>query len=336
MKQKDRVCCIILNWNSPDHTIACLTSLKSQDLAPDTIIVCDNASTDNSGRQIRGWASQAFDHEQEVQVLTAQAVRQKRFPRKGRLPEFVFIQNSENQGFARGNNLCIQWALARESYSFIWMLNADTRPAHSALPCLHRCAQARKKVGIWGSTVCSAQKPDVLQCAAGCTYTPWNTLIRPVLGGVKVSHAINIQKDPHLDYIIGASMFLKVDALEHVGYLCEDFFLFYEELDLCFRLNKFGYELGWCRESRVYHHGGTTFEAQAAATKARQRRIAYHETLSTLIYTHRYYPQFLLLVLLARLAGKFCCLLKRGQLKLMGPLLRAYVDFVAGNWKKTA
>lgn len=332
MESKKRVCCILLNWNSPDHTKACLTSLARQVRPPDTIVVCDNGSTDGSGRQILSWVQRLFPKQLEVLVLKGQDVRQSRFPKNGHLPGFVFIQNDKNQGFAVGNNLCLKWALTRRGYSFIWMLNPDTWVQDDALQALLRCAESGKKAAVWGSTVCFADKPHILQCAAGYTYTPWNTLIRPVLGGEHISKALGAAAEPSLDYILGASMFLKVELLQKIGGLCEDLTLFYEELDLCNRAKKAGYGLGWCRASLVYHHSGTSFKAQSAAVRSHLRKIAYHETLSTLVYTQKFYAHLLPWVIGLRLGGKFCCLVKRRQLFLFKPVLKACVDLISGRW----
>ena len=264
--------------------------------------------------------------------MTAQAVDQKKIPKQEILPKFVFIQNSSNQGFARGNNLGLKWALAQKSYSYIWLLNPDTWIENGALQSLLKCAASRHTVGVWGSSVCLAGQPEILQCAGGYNYTSWNSVIHPVFGGAKLSQALKAPVEPSLDYISGASMFIKAQLFDEIGLLCEDYFLFYEELDLCDRAKRFGYKLGWCRKSIVYHHGGTSFETQAKGTGSRLRNIAYHETLSTLIYTRKFYPCRLPLILLIRIAGKFFCLLRRRQLFLMRSALRAGRDFLTGKY----
>jgi GT2 family glycosyltransferase len=337
MNQNNKVCCIIVNWNTPDLTTACLKSLNTQALAPDTIVVCDNGSTDGfSSQMIRAWAGRFFTQGQEIQDLTAQAVLQKTFPKPRNLPKFVFIQNSGNQGFAMGNNLGVKWALTQQGYSYIWLLNPDTWTEADALQSLLCCAALREEVGIWGSTVCLAQQPDILQCAGGYAYTPWSSIIRPALGGTNLFKALNASNEPSLDYIAGASMFIKSRVLIKIGYLCEDYFLFYEELDLCSRAMQAGYELGWCRKSIVYHYGGTSFETQAKASSSRLRAIAYHETLSAFIYTRKFYPHLLPLTMLIRLWGKLYRLIQRRQLFLMSPVLRACRDFLTGKWNGKA
>lgn len=328
MAQKNTVCCIIVNWNTPGFTQSCLDSLKSQVPPLDTIIVCDNASTDDSNTQICAWARQVFPEKNAVRELTARAVDSGNFPQKQGPPKFVFIQNSSNQGFARGNNLGIKWALAQKIYSYIWLLNPDTFLEKGALHALLLCGESRQSVGIWGSTVCLAHQPDTLQCAAGYTYTAWSSVIRPFLGGVSLKPALKTPVEPSLGYIFGASMFIKTRLLQEIGYLSEAYFLFYEELDLCSRARQAGYELGWCRQSIVYHHGGTGFESQTEADDAELCKITYHETLSTFIFTRKFYPHLLPLVLLIRVTGKFFCLAPRRQTGLMRPVLRACRDFL--------
>ncbi|MCS6862682.1 MAG: glycosyltransferase, partial [Abditibacteriales bacterium] len=98
MKAADapQVSVLVLNWNGKADTLECLESLRRVDYPNFEIIVVDNASTDDSVAAIR----QAY-------------------------PELVILQNSDNLGYAEGNNVGIRYAKARGS-DYVFILNNDT------------------------------------------------------------------------------------------------------------------------------------------------------------------------------------------------------------------
>ena len=86
-----RVYCVVINWNGWRDTVACLGSLVAQDYPSLTMLVVDNASTDDSVARIR----EAF-------------------------PGIELLQSDENRGFAAGSNVGIRRALEKDA-EFVWL-----------------------------------------------------------------------------------------------------------------------------------------------------------------------------------------------------------------------
>lgn len=336
---------IVLNWQGWEDTLVCLESLRQLTYrGPISLIVCDNASTNDSFSHILNWAKQYYRSTQmaifpqpPLELLTSFAttsIESYFEPQKAKvvpsLPSysFILIQTAANRGFAGGNNVGIRYALLTQAYQYLWILNNDTKVAPEALAALYDCATAQPQIALWGSTILDYVQSDQVQCAGGCRYFPVLTMFKPVLGGY--SWSVLKQQPPasvKLDYVAGAAMFLRVTAMERVGLLNEEYFLFYEELDYTQRLKRQGYQIGWCPQSLVYHKGSASVGNTTAGSREQLRRANYYENLSTLKYTANFHPKLLPLVIILRFILKSLVLLKRGDFYLFPPLWQAYRDF---------
>ncbi|WP_240730888.1 glycosyltransferase family 2 protein [Deinococcus sp. S9] len=132
-----RVGIVILNWNGWQDTVECLNSLQGLSYPNFEIIVVDNASTNDSVKQIR-----------------------KRFP------NIHVIESPDNGGFAKGNNLGIK-AFMAAGVDYIWLLNNDTTVSTLALTEMVRLAQNDQRLGIVGSVLYEYDRPGVIQAWGG-------------------------------------------------------------------------------------------------------------------------------------------------------------------------
>ncbi|MEA3487106.1 MAG: glycosyltransferase family 2 protein [Thermodesulfobacteriota bacterium] len=316
------VCAIILNWNRWRDTVECLDSLLLSKPAIKTIIVCDNGSSDGSREKILAWARKRY---QSPSILALE--QDARIHQRPSDYPFIYIQNKTNLGFAAGNNIGIRLALSEECFDFIWLLNNDTTIHERAVKTLLTYAKDHPGTGIFGSTVVFAARVETVQCAGGCRYNPLTTIFRPALGGENLDKVLAGNNSPRLDYIYGASMFVRAEVFERIGLLNEEYFLFYEELDFCQRCKRAGFEIGWCLDSIVYHKNSKTIGQPGSTEKGKVALANYHENLSTLIYTRRFHPRLLPFAGTFRFFGKLAFIAKRKDWYLIRPLLRAYYDF---------
>ncbi|MCB2184122.1 MAG: glycosyltransferase family 2 protein [Desulfobulbaceae bacterium] len=314
---------IILSFGQHEVTISCLESLVRLSSPNDTFIVCDNNSSTKAQQAILAWGQKQFGTE-NVEVLHQGFEKSDTGQAK-----FIFIQNGANVGFARGNNPGIRYALSCRS-DYIWLLNNDTIVHPKALAHLLRCA-GEGQADIIGSTVVFEDDPKTVQCAGGCSYSPATTIFKPAMGGMALDEAMTLSNHPRIDYIYGASLFVRREVFEKCGLLNEDFFLFNEEIDFCTKAKRAGYKLGWCRDSIVFHKGGQTVGRPDSGNKKKIAFANYHENLSTLIYSKTFYPFYLPFILTFRFFGKIAILAKRGELYLVKPLLHSYCDFFLGR-----
>ncbi len=324
MSVSGKVCIIILNWNGWADTLECLDSLVQLKLQPLSIVVVDNGSTDQSVKRILSWAAERFGH---IPVLESDKVDSVN---SAVPPSFLLIRNPVNLGFAGGNNPALSWALRQDFFEFLWLLNNDTTVRPDTLSTLLYCTE-ETGAGIIGSTVINADHPEVIQCAGGCFYNPLTTIFRPYLAEESVQTALHKEAPPDLDYILGASLFIRVEVFASCGLLNEEYFLFYEEIDLCRRAKDKGFSLHWCRESVVFHKGSSSVGRPDSAGGKKIAFANYHENLSTLLFTRRFYPWLLPLTLFFRFFGKLAAVGVRGDWFLIRPLLVAYGDFFMGR-----
>jgi hypothetical protein len=298
---------VVLNYEQWQATCRCLDAIWTMDSPPELVVVCDNASRDDSVRRIRKYVA-------------------NREPGTG--GEVVLIENPGNGGYAAGNNPGIRLSL-ESGCDFVWILNNDSYPEYAALGKLLECAGSMHRAGILGATLVEADAPDVIQSAGGCRYNPWTTMFTPNHAGRGVDELDDLP-DITMDYVSGASMFCRRKVFEDVGLLSEDFFLFYEEIDLCRRARAAGYEPVWCRGAIVRHEGALSV-GKPGQDRERTVRANYHENFSTLIYTRKHHTLRLPVSMGVRFFGKLAIIVTNSQWYLFSPLVQAFRDFLIGQ-----
>lgn len=259
---------VLINWCGVEDTIACLRSLAVLDSALLKVIVCDNASTDDS------WTK-----------LTAYVESQAAL-------EIQLIQTGANLGFAGGNNVGLRVALADPSMQFVWLLNNDTEVDQGALDALLSYMALNENVGICGSTLLYMDQKDLIQ-AVGGQFNSWLGTSKHILGHESYSPDLCRAVDPSsLDYVVGASMFVRRQVLEQVGLLEEDYFLYCEEIDWATRMKRKLPELklGYAPDSLVYHKEGASTGANERQGKTYSYFSDYFFITSRLKFTRKFFP----------------------------------------------
>lgn len=296
----------IVNYGKPNLVKACIDSLKrlEGDVAPD-IFVVDNFSGEKNRLELYS----LLDSLKSVHLIPLQ----------------------ENLGFAAGNNVAIDKILKSDRCDYIWLLNSDCQVAPTSLSNHIIAAKNNPEVVLWGSSIVEADG-DIIQVAGGCFYSPWLTTFKQFAKGRPAS-AIDSLVEPEFDYIAGASLFFTREGInraliqsstqnERKQYLNEEFFLYFEELDLAQRIGKNA--MGWCKEAKVHHLGGAT-------TIGKGRRFSaaaeFHSNLSALKFTKFYHPEKMWTVYSFRLFVKVMQLLFYGQFRLISSIFKAYREY---------
>jgi len=219
---------IIVNWNAADLLRQCLQSLReSDDHLEKEIIVIDNASTDGSVEMVRR-----------------------------EFPEVRLICNPENMGFAPANNQGIEISQGQ----YVLLLNSDARILPGALDALVGFLAAHPAVGAVGPALVNPDGSFQVSCHP--ILTPWREFWRLLF----LDHLVPLARYPfrrwgyedprEVDVIKGACLLLRRQALKQVGLLDEGYFMYSEEMDLCYRLARAGWRIYWVPEARVVHLGG--------------------------------------------------------------------------------
>jgi GT2 family glycosyltransferase len=175
-------------------------------------------------------------------------------------PEVKVIVSEENLGFAGGNNLAVRVAKG----DFLFFINNDAELTDGCLEKLLTLFGNRPKLGIASPLLCyyNAQRgvePDLIQYA-GTTEVNSVTARNRTIGEKELDKGQYKIAKPSA-YAHGAAMMVPKLVAGDVGWMANDFFLYYEELDWCARIKKAGYECWVEPNARVYHKESVTVGA---------------------------------------------------------------------------
>jgi N-acetylglucosaminyl-diphospho-decaprenol L-rhamnosyltransferase len=231
---------VIVNWNVRDLLKRCLDSIMSSFQLPASsfqieVIVVDSASSDGSVAMV----------EEEF-------------------PQVRLIANSENVGFTVGNNQGI--AVSRGRY--VLLLNPDTEVVGDALTTMVEYMDHHPQVGALGpqllnpdGSIQSSRRrfPTLATAFLESTilqqWFPHNRVIRHYYIANRPDDEVQ-----EVDWITGACLLARREAIEEVGLLDEGFFMYSEELDWCRRFKAQGWQIVYLPTAKVVHHGGQSSE----------------------------------------------------------------------------
>ena len=237
---------VVLNWNRAEDTRACLASLASADYPALKTLVVDNGS----------------DREQ------AQALEAEEFNAEVRWLD-------RNYGYAKGNNRGIQYALEHGA-DFVLLLNNDTTVDPHMVSELVRAAGQGDSIGLVGPVIYYTDYPD-----------------RVWFAGMRFRHGLYVvRRGLHLkpplapteevDFISGCGMLIRRSVLERIGLFSTDYFMYYEDLDLCVRAQRAGFKLACATRACMWH-------AVSASTGGADSPLKqYYQVKSSLVFYRRH------------------------------------------------
>jgi N-acetylglucosaminyl-diphospho-decaprenol L-rhamnosyltransferase len=250
---------IIVNYRTADLTIGCLRSLAPQVQSNPAarVVVVDNGSNDESMQRIRA----AMEKEGWTDWVTLREL-------------------ATNGGFAVGNNVALREAL-RESPApdFFWLLNSDTNVRAGALDALCAFMQAHPAVGI--AVSCLEDAAGTAQCSA----FRFPSILGELEDGLRLGWVTRVLarwrvalpapgNETCVDWVSGASMFVRRAVFEAIGLLDEQFFMYFEDVDFCRRAARAGWKGWYVPSSRVVHWAGQS-SGVTNPRRAPMRRPAY-------------------------------------------------------------
>lgn len=236
-RHESKVCIIILNYRNWQDVTECLDSLFRSEYPNYSIIVVDNFSGNRSLEYLMDWADKktiGYRH-YDRDEWSGPAVTPDTIPR------LCFVQNDRNEGFANGNNLAIRKLLSADCY--IWLLNPDMVAADSALAELAGFAAKAPFRSIVGAVVRYHREPHKIHLYGGGTVNFRSATVRL---------ATRVEDIASIHYVSGGSLFTHTAHFRELGLLPEDYFLYWEETDWCFRAAKHGYAMLVCTTAVCY------------------------------------------------------------------------------------
>ncbi len=218
------VAAIVLSYNGREDVLNCVRWLLRSEGTRLRVVVVDNASADDT-----------------VAAVAA------------RFPACTLLRNERNLGFAGGCNVGIRNAL-EAGEAFVLLVNPDTDGPPDLVARLVAFMESHPRAGVVGPKTHSTEampdgSPKLLYKGAWRRTLP----LRQSIPGIESGDAGGDDEPRRTDYVWGHAMMLRAEALRRTGPLDPAFFMYYEDLDLCRRMEAAGYEV-WCDPRAVIRH----------------------------------------------------------------------------------
>jgi len=264
----------IVNFNSGDYLKKCLESLiKVKNEAEFEVWIVDNNSTDNSMEQL-------------MVILD-------------KFPNHKVILNQENIGFGKAQNQILK----EIKTDLILILNPDSEVLSGTIQDMVDFMEKNQDVG---AASCKIEKADgSLDIASHRGFpTPWASFKYYFLKDDSLYHLTdrNMNEIHEVDAIVGAFFLSRKSVLEKVNYFDEDYFLYAEDIDLCYKIKEAGYKVMYVPTVKVIHHKGVSSglkkhsqEITTASKESREKAFnSFYETMKIFYRKHlaNKYPFF--------------------------------------------
>lgn len=276
-----KVAVVILNYKTKDFTLKCLRSVQQSKYSNIEIIIVDNDSQDGL-----------------ADILTTKR-------------NITFIQNNQNLGYSGGNNIGIRKALQMGA-EYVFILNSDTQIKND---CINNLVNAftDQQIAITAPKILFADKKKIWY--AGGLFD-----IANVIGehrGVDEIDQGQYDQVTETDYASGGAILISREIIGKIGLFDENYFLYYEDSDYCFRARKAGYRILYVPQAVVYH-------VNAQSTGLGSPLQDYYITRNRLFFASKFLP----------FRTKFA-LFREAFKNIINPIRRkALIDFIFGRMGK--
>ncbi|CAM3560812.1 glycosyltransferase family 2 protein [Flavobacterium gelidilacus] len=260
---------VIVNYNNSKDTIECLESVLKNTNNNYQIIVVDNSENNKSYDEIVNWSKNEISNIEtkfhdiiyplEKKPVDLVLLNEESILNENISSKILLVKAKENKGFSAANNIALKYILKFDKKnSLIWLLNNDTIiKKHTVDSILLEVSKFNDKDKIFfGTPLIDYNNPELIQATGGnYNYITGNSIIvdlnKPLLN-------YKFNPDLKVDFPIGASMLVTTNNLLSTGLLCEDYFLYFEELDWSFRMIKNNGYVKIINILSVYHKQGNS------------------------------------------------------------------------------
>ena len=225
------VTAVVLNYRTPDQTWLAVRSIRISKDSVQTIVV-DNGSGDGSAERLRAT-----------------------------LPGTTVIETGGNLGFSEGCNVGIRAALTGGA-GFILLVNSDAVLAPTAIDTLLRAALEHPRAGILAPVILSREEPDRV-ASAGIRFSMRTARMRHIGAGQPVS-ALPSGSTYGVDAVSGCVMLVRREVFETAGMFDQAYFFSFEDIELCLRARRAGFDVLCVPEAVVYHEGAGSIGRRSA------------------------------------------------------------------------
>ncbi len=256
---------VILNYNRGDLLRACLESLFAS----------------ASAHQINVWVVYNASSDDSVAIVERE------------FPQVRLVRNERNSGFASGNNLALRQIVADERSDYVMLLNNDTVVEPDALHTLVTYLEQHPAVGAVGPQLLLLDGSLDLACrrafpTPAVSFYRMSGLSKLFPRSVRFGRYNMTYLDPDVetavDALVGAAMVVRAAVVREVGLLDESFFMYGEDLDWCYRIKSYGWQIVYYPRAVIHHH------KRAASTRRAIPSIrAFYDAMR--IFHRKHYAQ---------------------------------------------
>jgi GT2 family glycosyltransferase len=289
---------IILNWNGWRDTIECLESLYKIDYINFDVILLDNGSKDRSLEEIKAYlegrtqvTSKFFDYTKENKpIKTLEYTNREAELGGGREKEIVdlpsneklvLIKNDKNYGFAEGNNIGIRYALKAFDPEYVLLLNNDTVVKGDLLNKLVNAIDGDEHIGFAGPIIYKYNchgRTDIISVAGVDLIMSKGSYHR--IGSGEVDRG-QYHETATVDCVEGSCLLIRRAALDKIGLLDANYFLFWEETDLCRRGFEAGYSCIIVPTTGIWHKTSSSKPGELVTYYKTRNRLWFVESHAT-------------------------------------------------------
>lgn len=250
---------IIVNYNTCEITLNCLKSVfESELMYTYEVILIDNNSSDSSVKRI-----------------------------ETDFPQVRLICNDQNLGFSKANNQGIRLAKGR----YILLLNSDTVIAKDTLSIMIEFMDNHYNVGAAGCKIVLPDGSLDKACRRGFP-TPSASFYyafgisklfpkHPKFNQYQLTH-LDPDQDYPVDCLVGAFMMVRTEAIQQAGLLDEEFFMYGEDIDWCYRIKQAGWEIHYYPYTQIIHYKG-------ASSRRKPFKIIYEFHRAMYLFHRKHY-----------------------------------------------
>jgi GT2 family glycosyltransferase len=235
---------VIVNWNTKEYLLRCLESVfQSAKRNSWEVMVIDNGSQDGSARE----AKRLF-------------------------PVIHLIANEKNLGFAKATNQGLKYS----SGEYLLLLNPDTEVRREAIVKLVHFMENNPDVGVAGPQLLNgdgSRQNSIANFPSLATELLNKSLLRWIFPNRFPGKERDYPEPIEVESVIGACLLTRREAIERIGMLDEDYFLFFEETDWCYRMKKAGWKVYHVPQSKIVH-----FQGKGAETRKREAKVEYYRS----------------------------------------------------------
>lgn len=216
-----KVFIILLNYNGAKDTIECVKSLEEIDYDNYEILVVDNYSTDNSF----DFLSKSIGYKHHV------------------------ISSGKNGGFAFGNNIGIKYAMQNNA-DYVLLINNDTIVKKDFLSKLFESLSENKNFGIVTGLILNYYEKNKIWYGGG--EINWKRFYGYHCHENQDVDSVNLQ-GRNITFATGCLMLISVNTIKEVGLLPEEYFMYYEDVDYCAKVQEKGFSIYFNPNCVIYH-----------------------------------------------------------------------------------